>query len=814
MKRWLEALISLLFLAVLLWALSVPHGMVPPLGKLLDPCTGFWRNNAASDKIPKKLAIPGLKERVTVVWDDRHVPHIFAGSEADLYRAQGYMTARDRLWQMDFLSRYTGGRLSEIIGPRTVEMDLVQRRLGMVWGAENFLKGIEGDAAMRGVLSAYCGGVNAYVDSLTPSDYPLEYKVLGYAPGRWTAMDIALLLKYLAWYLSGEGKDLGMTRTRAALGEGETDSLFPYSAPFQDPVIPKGTQWDFIPVLLPRAEPGNERVGEEIQGMARPVLDLLTMPVGSNNWAVSGKKTESGFPILCGDPHLQLTLPSIWYEVQLSAPGINVRGVSLPGAPGVVIGFNETTAWSMTNAGSDVLDFYALEFRNAARREYAWGGGWRRASVRRELIEVRSGQPVVENVLYTHLGPVPYPEQRPGMPDWLPAGCAMRWTGHDASGILNALYLLNRARDLDAYHAAMARFDCPALNVAFASQSGHIAIRHNGKFPLRARGQGRYMLDGSSPDDEWREWVPMDQVPRLEDPERGFVSSANQPPADESYPYYLGWDYENFQRGRRINELLEAAFGITPQDMARMLGDSLSLRARAVLPRLLQILQAADLSAAERAQAGGLGRWDFFYRAERAEPTVFDRFWTELYKAVWNDEFKKGMLFAAPGEDVMMDLILNKPGSPYFDDRTTPTRETLDDVVGNAFQKAVAALVAELGPVGPRWKWGRSSPVTIGHLAMIPGLGSPPLAISGNRGVINAASGSFGPSWRMVVEMGPEVRAWGSIPGGASGNPGSRFYDNGINDWAEGAVTELVFLRSFGERHPRIIGRTDIGRKQ
>jgi penicillin amidase len=812
MKRWLKALSTLLLLAAVLWALEVRHGLVPPLGPLLDPYGGFWRNNASEDRIPGRLALPGLKGRVTVLWDERHVPHIFAASEADLFRAQGFITARDRLWQMDFLSRYTSGRLAAVVGPQLLESDRLQRRLGIAWGAENFLKGIENDAHMRGILSAYCEGVNAYIGTLGPGDCPLEYKLLDYVPGRWTPRDVALLLKYMAWYLSGGGRDWELTQTRERMGEAACDDLFPFHAPFQDPVAPPGTKWDFAspgPPAWPAARGGVS--GSEPRPGARPGCDLDAEPVGSNNWAVSGKKTKSGFPILCGDPHLELTLPAIWYEVQLSAPGMNVGGVSLPGAPGVIIGFNGDAAWTMTNAGSDVLDFYRLRFRDGDRAEYAWGDGWRRTWRRREVIEVRGRAPVIEDVLYTHLGPVPCPESAAGMPAWLPPGCAMRWGGHDASGILEAIYRLDRSRGYPDYLAAMTQFDCPAQNVAFACRDGHIAIRHNGRFPLRARGQGRYLLDGSLPAGEWPGWVPMERVPGCEDPERGFVASANQSPADTAYPYYLGWDYGTFERGARINELLAAASAITPGDMVRMQGDALSLRARAILPRLLAILSSGALTAEERAWTGELARWDFVYRAGRAEATVFDRFWRELYLAIWSDEFASGRLVAAPGSDRTMALILDEPGSPYFDDAATPTRETLADIVRRAFAVALSRLNEELGPRGERWRWGRASPVEIRHLARFPGLGAPPLAVGGGRGLINAAAGSHGPSWRMVVELGPTVRAWGILPGGESGNPGSRFYDDGINEWLAGKVHELLFLAAADQAHPRIVGRTEIG---
>ena len=811
MKGRLKAIFVLLVLAAALWALQTRHGALPPLGKFLDPVNGFWRNNAAGDTIPAKLEIAGLKAAVTVVWDDRRVPHIFADNEEDLYRAQGYLTARDRLWQMDFLSRYTGGRLAEVIGPRVLEMDRLQRRLGLTWGAENFLKGIAGDSRTQRMLAAYCGGVNAQIDSLEPAGYPLEYKILDYAPQRWQPLDVALMLKYMAWYLSGEGSDLAMTRTRALLGAAETDRLFPYHAPFQDPVIPDGTKWDPPPEEeLPLGQVAEAAAVDREKPARRsdPFADV----VGSNNWAVSGARSRSGFPILCGDPHLQLTLPAIWYEVQLSAPGMNVGGVSLPGTPGVVIGFTEKVAWSMTNAGSDVLDFYRMKFRDNRRREYAWGKGWRGTTKRRETIGVRGNRPVSENVIYTHLGPVPYAEERPGMPDWVPAGAAMRWTGHDAGSIMDSLYLLNHARGYADFKAAMAGFDCPPQNVAFAGGDGHIAIRHNGRFPLRSRGQGRYLRDGSAPGDEWSGWVPMDRVPRQEDPERGFVSSANQSPVGAGYPYYLGWDYAGFERGARINEMLSVAPPLEPRDMVAMQGDALSLRARTILPRLLELLEPAELTSEERERAKELAGWDFVQRSESAEPTVFNRFFIELYDAIWSDDLGEGgKLIQGPKADMTMKLILREPGSPYFDDRTTTERESLAAIVRLAFLRAIAGLGNELGPFGERWRWGRAHPVTIHHLGRIPGLGAPPLAVSGGRGVINAASGSHGPSWRMVVALGPEVRAWGILPGGASGNPGSRFYDDAISDWAAGKIYELLFLKSADRGHTRIVGRTVAG---
>ena len=502
--RWMKAVLALIVLVAVMWGLHTRLGTVPPLGKFfLDPLGGFWRNNTTTDRsgetrdpgaegpghgrLGRPPCCPCLcRER------RRPVPHPGLSHGARPPVADGVPFALH------------GGRLAEVFGGRAVGMDLLQRRLGMTWGAENFLKGLEHSEDMRRVIDAYCGGVNAYIRSLRPADYPLEYKVLDYAPGEWSALDTALILKYMAWYLSGEGNDLDMTRTRAALGEAETDKLFPYHAPFQDPVVPAGTDG-----VLPL--PGRFGSGAGLRGGGRTAGTAGGSRRSGRQQQLGGgrEKTKSGFPILCGDPHLQLTLPSIWYQVQLAAPGLNVGGVSLPGTPGVVIGFNEKIAWSMTNAGSDVLDFFQMKFRGARRREYAWDDGWRKTFRRREEVRVRGGKTVSEDVLYTHLGPVPFPAPRPDMPDWVPAGAAMRWTGHDASGILASLHVLNRARGYGDFQTAMTGFDCPAQNVAYADATAASPSATTGNFPSVSGARGAIFSDGSSAADEWAGWVPM-----------------------------------------------------------------------------------------------------------------------------------------------------------------------------------------------------------------------------------------------------------------------------------------------------------------
>lgn len=815
MKR-LRAVISLLLAAAVFWGLDNRHGTFPPAGKLLNPFAGFWQNGTRGDSLPADLAVPGLKDEVRVAWDARHVPHIFARNDHDLYLAQGFISAYLRLWQMEFQLLYTAGRLSEIVGPIAIQQDRFNRRFGMVWAAENAVRKFHEDRKTREAVESYTAGVNAYIASLSQKSLPLEYKILDYAPEPWTGLKCALLLKSLSYTLASYNRDAAMTVTREALGEPVVEALFPFDPPLVDPVIPRGTAWDFRPVPGLKSQKEAETPGDIAQdvrsdGEPAEFLPFGTRPapeVGSNNWAVSGRLTKSGFPILCNDMHLGLTLPAIWYEIQLSAPGLNARGVSFPGAPLVIAGYNENIAWGYTNGTDDVLDWYAIKFKDGTRGEYLYDGQWRKTSVREERIKVRGGKTVVDKVIYTHHGPVVRLEGEAGALN-TPVDCALRWLAHDSSDEFITLDGLNRARNYDDYLKAVENWDCPSQNIIYADKEGIIAIWHSGKYPLRAKGQGRYVLDGSRPGDEWRGWIPHEQIPYAKDPGRSFVSSANQLPTDSRYPYYLGSDYAPYERGARINEILAAARDVTPADMIRMQGDVLDITARAVLPRLLGLIRGKTMTDVERRCCDELQGWDFQDRAALIAPTIFKQFWTELNTLTWNDE-KKGAMKTMPwpASEVTVDFILNRPDSEFFDDKSTATKETLADIADRAFRSAVSAIEKRWGPCGPAWQWGRTKGTRIGHLARIPGLGRENVEADGDTMTINAIAATWAPSWRMVVEVGPDIRAWGIYPGGQSGNPGSKFYDDMIDGWLAGKPDELVFLKSADEPHPGVVGRT------
>jgi len=804
--KWVRAFLLLLVTAAVFWILNNPHGIIPPMGKLFNPFAGFWQNSNKSDKIVEEIVLPELQDIVHVVWDVRRVPHIFAKNDHDLYFAQGYITAKDRLWQMEFQTHSVAGRLSEIVGKRALEYDRFQRRIGMVYAAENSVRALNENQESKAVITAYTSGVNAYIKSLSKKELPLEYKILDYFPETWTVIKSALLLKYMAWDLTGSSSDYIMTQTREALGDSVMEQLFPYYPPFMNPVVPTGVSWDFKSNM-------DQKQREEYINIHRVNTNSKESQYGkgSNNWAVSGNLTKSGYPILCNDPHLGLNLPSIWYEIQLISPDVNAYGVSLPGAPAVIIGFNSEIAWGLTNAGSDVLDWYKIKFKDSTRKEYFYDGEWHETKLRVEEIKVRGEKTVLDTVCYTRHGPVVYHEGEEPFYNNIPAGSAMRWAAHDPSNELQTFHMLNRAKSYEDYLEALRFYDCPGQNLVFADKSGDIAIWHNGKFPLRWKGQGRYLLDGSNLDDEWKDWVPREHNPHVKNPDRGFVSSANQIPADSDYPYYLGWDYVSFERGTRINELLSAMKDITPEDMIEMQSDVMNLRARMLFPRLLDILRAKSLTPEEKQSYEELKNWNCKNRAELIAPTIFEYFWQELCERIWNDDMNtdSGSL-KRPNSEVTIDLILNQPECPYFDDKTTADKETLDDLAYQAFQSANKKLTEEFGSIGQAWVWGKTRGTDIRHVAQIPGLGRINLETNGNSYIINAISKYFGPSWRMVVTLGPEVRAWGICPGGQSGNPGSRFYDNAVDDWIKGKAYELLYLKSPDEENPDIAGKTKL----
>lgn len=800
--RYLTALLVCLISVLLIWTLNRSWGTVPAFGTLLSPFTGFWQNAEAIHDSDEEITVNGTQAPVTVAFDDMAVPHVFAQNDHDVYFAQGYLTARDRLWQMEFQTHAAAGRLSEVVGERALPLDRFNREIGMGYGAEQALKAMMSDDTARMIVEAYTAGVNSWIAQLKPANYPIEYKLLGYAPEPWSALKCALLLKAMTSTLASGADDLQMNNVRQAFGAAVTNDLFPDYPTHEDPIIPSGTKWDFKPLAIPKA-PDSPSIANPI-AMNWP---LSNPEIGSNNWAVGAQKSATGYPILANDPHLTLSLPSIWYQIQLVSPTMNACGVSLPGAPGVIIGFNKHIAWGVTNVGADVLDFYKIRFRDARKQEYFHGGVWKPVRRRLEVIKVKGKPDVIDTVYYTHHGPIVNQAGQRGFRANIPSGYAARWIAHEPTNELHCYYILNRAQNYNDYVRSLAYYGAPAQNFIFADVHKDIAISPNGKFPLKWKEQGKYLLDGTNPADDWQGWIPPLQNPRVKNPPRGFVSSANQFSTDPTYPYYINWQFAPAERGIRINQRLTAMQRVTSDSMRRLQNDVYNLRAAMSLPKLLLTIDAANLKG-EYAQALTiLKNWKYQNDTSAIGATIFSEWNRQLSDAIWKDEFDRGdsILMRQPSFDRTLTLIERDPKSHWFDNVKTKPVESLSDVLTSSFRSTCDSLLKKHGPIGPAWQWSRHKATAIRHL--VPGLdafSALNVQMGGGSNIVNATTERTGPSWRMVVELGPTPKAYGVYPGGQSGNPGNPNYQNMIETWRQGQLKELVYLQTAQDKNPHL----------
>jgi len=789
----------------LIWALQTKFGDLPPIGGFLNPVSGFWQNAESKNILAEEnLKLDGLLDEVIIRYDENRVPHIFAKNEHDLYYAQGYVTAADRLWQMDIQTRSAAGRLAEVVGNKALETDRYHRRMGMVYGAENSLQKMMQDPQTKLTIDAYTEGVNTYIRSLTPATYPIEFKLLNYKPENWKPINCVFLLKLMSETLAGGSDDMEMTNTLNKFGSKVTQNLFPDHDFQEDPIIPAGTQWNFKPLPVPK--PSASFLSQMLSSNNKPANKVEG--IGSNNWVVSGSKSASGYPILANDPHLHLTFPSIWYQIQLHGPGVNVYGVSLPGAPHVVIGYNQKISWGVTNVDADVLDWYQMKFKDNSYNEYWYNNRWNKTTRRTEVIGIRGQQSVNEQVVYTHFGPVVYEnagQKAKGAPGNVPVGTALRWIAHDESNEWRTFYLLNRGKNYSDYRRALSYYSAPAQNFVFASAGKDIAITPNGKMPLKFEDQGKFILDGTDPGNDWQGWIPFEHNPTVKNPSRGYVSSANQNPADATYPYFINWQFGSYDRGRRINDRLQAMPKITADSMRILQTDNYSITARDVLPTLLKYLDASKLDASQTQALAILKVWDKRYDATSQGASIFDSWWKAFYDLTWKDEFETtNETLRWPTRDRTIKMLLTNPDAKWFDNLQTPNRETCADIISQAFNTAVDNLRRKQGNPGVAWQWGKVRPTEIEHLAGLDGFGSGPFETGGTAGVINAISGGNGPSWRMLVQMGPKVQGYGVFPGGQSGNPGSFYYTNMLQTWKDGRLNPLLYLQSAAEKSNRI----------
>ncbi len=803
-------LISLVVLAAALYVSARPVGPAPALGSFLEPANGVWAlARTANPRARSSARIPGLSAPVEVLIDDRGVPHVFARSEEDAWRAQGYLLARDRLFQMDLSTRAASGTLSGLVGARVLETDRAARRRGLAWGAERVAAAADSASLLSRAAQAYSDGVNAWIQGMRPADLPLEYRLLGATPARWQPLSTYYFFSQMALTLAYDDETMQRLRVRSLVGGAATEALFPLNSPIQEPIQPNGQRAPRYDFLRPFPPPGLPDTAAAVAADERAALEVALGfaprrfgdgdAIGSNNWVVGPRRTAAGHALLSGDPHLELTLPSIWYEIHLHVEGgPDVAGVTFPGAPGVIIGFNRNVAWSFTNTGADVRDHYAETVDDSlAPAKYLLDGAWKPVERRVELLRGRKNELLHTDTLYfTHRGPMVKDRGR-----WL----SMRWTPFEARGGEDFLRL-DRASSVSGWLDEWKAYATPAQNGVAADRAGAITIRSTGRYPVRPDGgRGDEIRDGSRSASDWTGYVPLSEYPFALNPAQGFLASANQQPVDPRVnSRYFGSNWYSPWRAMRINQLLRADSAVTPEAMRRFQTDPGSPRADAFVPAFLDA--AAALHRAGRGDdtlrqaAALLSEWDRHYTRDNRRAVLFEAAMAALPRLLLDElipastDSTQGPV-ALPQDAVILQLIADSSNA-WWDDRRTLGVEGRTETLARALKAGLGRALREHGPPeGDGWLWSNAHHANIYHLLRMPALSALDLPVQGGPSTLSPSPGrgTHGPSWRMLVELGPEVRAWGTYPGGQSGNPASRWYLDRLPRWAAGELDTLQF---------------------
>ena len=774
-------------------------GPAPALGPFLDPAHGIWSLSRSAELAERATgSVVNLKGDVKVVYDDRSVPHIFAATEDDAYRALGYVVARDRLFQMYVQTLAATGRLSELAGARALPLDRETRGLGLPRSAQRKMAASGDTARFVKQAVAYADGVNAYVSQMSASELPLEFRLIGKTPPKWTPIDSYHLLNRMGYTLAFLAIETERAAASSRIGVQAAEALFPDNTPIQEPIQPNGqraARFDFHPLPAPGAP---DTTATSLLAATRAFLPSSVLAradagdepstFASNNWAVAPSRSATGHALLAGDPHLDLSLPSIWYEAHLVVPGkLDVYGVTIPGAPAIVIGFNRDVAWTFTNTGADVVDYYAESVDNEILpTKYRMDGAWRPLETRFEEYRGALGNIIQRDTLFfTHRGPM----RRVGA-KWV----SMRWTVLESANELDAFYGTSHARSAREVEDVMARsYMAPAQNMLAADRAGHIAIQSTGRFPIRSGdGRGVGLRDGSSSGSDWKGALPQSEYPQAFDPAQGYLASANQQPIDPRVAKaWWGGSYDPW-RAMRINTLLRADSAVTTDAMRRFQTDPGSARADVFVPALLDAAQRVLQHGSSSVNLEALGtarrllaEWDRRYTKDNTRAVLFEEAMRTLINRTWDElaaEPGGTRRVATPSAAVLAEL-LSDSASAWWDDRSTPQVEHRDEILATSLASAYLTVRARYGDAGgDKWRWEKIRFANINHLLRLPALSALNVPVQGGTSTLapSSGTGTHGPSWRMVVELGPDIRAWATYPGGQSGNPASSRYRDRI----------------------------------
>ncbi|HJP64928.1 MAG TPA: penicillin acylase family protein [Actinomycetota bacterium] len=767
--------------------------------------TDIMRAKATAGLAPIEgtLKVGGLWEPVEVIRDRWGVPHIYARNTHDLYFAQAFVMASERLFQMEVTLRIATGRLSEAFGEMTLPLDRFIRTVG--WNRAGRHLATQYDELSMEMVDASVEGTRAWIDRMPTA--PIEYELLGLEPTvDWDPMveagaSAAVLM---AWTLSTNwDAELIRTEIAARLGWEAVAALFPD-----------------LPAEAPQVIPGKNG------GTHARALELLrSAPLfpkgqGSNNWVVSGARSATGKPLLANDPHLQVQLPSIWFENHLVAPGINVRGVSLTFAPGVIIGHNERIAWGYTNVGGDTQDLY-LEKLNEDGTAALYNGEWEPLTIHREEIVVRGlAEPEVLEVRETRHGPImdsylvgiANPRVVTGQ---INETYALRFVGLEESVKPSTVHRINTAENFEEFRAAAASWDCPGQNFVYADVDGNIGYQCTGLHPIRPSSDGTMPVPGWTDEHEWRGYVPFEEMPWAYNPPEGFLATANARPHGDDYPYVLGKDFLPPYRARRIVELITASATHDAASFRRIQMDTVSLPARELLPRLLEVEPRDDR---QKEALALLGDWNGDMAADSTPAAVYQLWCLHVGRAVLSERLGPELLAHYFGDREwtntfqyqVLPTLLAHPTAQWFGADGVEAR---DDALRTALDAALDELTGRLGADLSMWRWGDLHRVRFaGQLAMIPDFadlftgGDEPLGGDEQtiqQGLFEPGSGSYEavvvPSWRQIIDLSDFDASVGVHTVGQSGNPASPHFRDQFPLWIKGEHHPLPFSREAVE---------------
>lgn len=754
---------------------------------------------AALAPVEGDLSMPGLREPVEIARDRWGVPHICAANLDDLFFAQGFVQASERLFQMDLAYRLSAGRLAEALGELVLPMDRFARTVG--WNRAGRRIAAAADDRSRQILTAFLSGARAWLESMPAP--PVEYAVLGgldpRLPGPGEHHVVAAAGVFLSWTLSGNW-DAELLRAEIAdrLGWEAVLDLFPGLPTEAGPVIPG-------PLGGPDRASALELLNE---------VPGFPSGQGSNNWVVDGRHSSTGKPLLANDPHLLAQLPSIWFEIHLTAPGIDVAGVALPFAPGVTIGHNDRIAWGFTNVGGDTQDLY-LERMHEDGTAALHEGRWEPIAAYREEIHVRGqGEPEIVEARETRHGPlldayllgaaqtVVVPLARDAY--------ALRFVGLDHGIQPSTTYAMNVAGTWEEFREAARGWHCPGQNMVYADVDGNIGYQCTGLHPIRRAGDGTVPVPGWTAEHEWDGYVPYDELPRSFNPGHGFIVTANQKPHDDSYPWLLGRDFLPAYRARRITQLLAERPEHDAAGFARIQMDTVSLPAAEILPHLLTVAPETERA---RAALALLREWDRSLGAGSAAAAIYE---------VWLARIAEAILSPTLGEDLYRHYHSLRQGTNAFQFQALPNllavptarwfgrdgREARDRLLREALDAALDELTEALGDDPANWRWGDLHRVRFaGPLAAIPELaqmftagtaphgGDEQTVMQGMSEPGEGYTAVVIPSWRQIIDLSDLDRSLGTHAPGQSGNPASPHFADLLPLWRDGRLHPMPFTR-------------------